>query len=604
MKSGILEIYYYFGTIARTHFYLTFTVSSILITLAINNIESPYLNDIVLMVFFYAAMGLAWNIVGGFCGQISLGHVVFFGIGGYCTALMLLRLGITPWVSMIIGAFISAIIGFLIGIITLRLKGPYFTLTTIALGEIALLLSNYFEGFTGGSVGLILPREFSIYTLSFANKKHYSIIAFFMMIAMICLSRIIRNSKWGYYFHAIKDAEDAAGAIGVPGDKYKIRAFVISAFCTSIGGSFYICYLHYADPDVLFTLHHSIQFALIAVIGGTGTVVGPVIGSIFITPIDSIIKSYLGGQMQGLSSLVYGIVLILVVLFMPRGITFWIKGILNNYHLKDAEKAKEIPANISVLKDIFSNDNSEPILKVEKIKKTFGGLVALDDISFEVEKGEILGIIGPNGAGKTTLFNTISRSLNIDHGKIYFKSNEVSQITSPSTMSRLGLSRTFQIPKPFNSMNVVENVTVGAFNQNLTSEAAFLRARAVVDFVGLKDRTFHPINGLTVADLKRLELAKALATSPELILLDEVMTGLTIKESDELIDLIYKIQSSGVTIIAIEHVMRSIMKISQRIIVLNYGKLIAEGKPIEIRNNNEVITAYLGKTRCNEYAAT
>ncbi len=588
LKKGILSQFYFLCL-------LLLVAMSILILL----VDNPYFSDMLLMTFFYAAMGLAWNIVGGFCGQLSLGHTVFFGIGGYTASLMLLRLGISPWIGMMAGAGISSIVGFLLGITTLRLRGPYFTLATLALGEIFVLLANYFENFTGGAVGLILPRAFSLSTLSFESKQSYGFVALGMMIMMFVVSHWIRNSKWGYFFSAIKDEEEAARAIGVCTSRYKVASFAISAFFTSIGGAFYCSYLHYADPDILFSIHHSIQFAMVAIIGGAGTVAGPILGAALITPLNSMLHSWLGGQMQGLGPLVYGAIVIFIVLFMPRGIVAWMRG-LRRYFQKPIEKegfqAKPLHQYAFTAGDRGTSD-AIPLLDVERVKKSFGGLIALEEVRFNVYKNEIVGIIGPNGAGKTTLFNIISRSMPVDKGIVRFEGHEVTAIRDPSRMCSLGLARTFQIVKPFSSMNLLENVTVAAFNRHSSLNEARDYAASVVEFVGLGPTAHKEISSLTIADLKRLELAKALATKPKLLLLDEVMTGLTPTETDLLVKLLYRINEGNVTILLIEHVMRAIMTLSTRMLVLNYGRMIAEGSPEEIKMNPEVITAYLGKSR-------
>lgn len=574
--------------------------------LAVVLTKNPFFADMVIMTMFYASLGLAWNIVGGFCGQLSLGHTVFFGIGGYTASLLLLKLGVSPWIGMLLGGFFSAIVGFLLGVTTLRLEGPYFTLATLALGEIFLLLSHHFEHLTGGAVGLVLPREVSFTAMSFQGKEAYGFFVLIFLVVMTVICQKIRVSKLGFYFIALKDEESSASALGVGRLKYKTLAFVISAFFTSVGGSFYACYLHYADPDVMFSIHHSIQFAMVAIIGGTGTVFGPVLGAALITPVDSLLKAYLGGQMQGLSLLVYGVILIVVVLFMPNGIMPWLTALGKKRFRRLRPEAKgplREPIGVEVVApDQGTRDETALILEVTQISKAFGGLQAVQDVNLAIRQNEIVGIIGPNGAGKTTLFNLISRSQSVDSGSIFFRSTDITGINDPAKVCKLGLSRTFQIPKPFQSLKVLDNIAVAAYCHVTSSDEAIDYAESITEFVGLSSVISNEIRTLTIAQLKRLELAKALATKPSLLLLDEVMTGLTPSETDTLVDLVRKISESGVTLLLIEHVMRAIMKLSNRIIVLNYGKLIGEGSPKEIAGDPKVVEAYLGKARGALYA--
>ena len=234
------------------------------------------------------------------------------------------------------------------------------------------------------------------------------------------------------------------------------------------------------------------------------------------------------------------------------------------------------------------------LLELKGVSKNFGGLKAVNQVSFSLEEGEILGIIGPNGAGKTTLFNTITGFYKPDEGEVWFESERLIAL-KPHQICKKGMVRTFQIVKPFLELTTLENVVIAALNRTENVQEAKTRALKTIEFVGLKDKAETLATGLTLPHRKRLELARALATEPKLLLLDEVMAGLTPTEVDELIRLLKEVNKKGITILLIEHVMRGVMALSQRVVVLNYGEKIAEGVPEEVVKNRQVIEAYLGE---------
>ena len=238
---------------------------------------------------------------------------------------------------------------------------------------------------------------------------------------------------------------------------------------------------------------------------------------------------------------------------------------------------------------------SEPVLKLEHVTVAFGGLIAVDTVSFQVAAGEIVGLIGPNGAGKTTVFNAVSGYYKPARGRVSFLGRDITG-RQPYALAAMGIGRTFQIVKPFAGLSVLENITVAAYLRYPRQAQARAKAWEVLRFIGLADRADVPAAGLTLAGRKRLEIGKALALEPKLVLLDEVVAGLNPTEADQTVQLILKIRDAGMTILIVEHIMRVIMKISTRIIVLNYGRMIAQGKPDEVARNREVIEAYLGES--------
>jgi len=362
------------------------------------------------------------------------------------------------------------------------------------------------------------------------------------------------------------------------------------------------------DPDTVFPLSFSIELPLLAIIGGLGTVIGPIIGAFILTPLDVLLRGWLGGISAGLNFIVYGTVLVVAVIYFPRGIVGWLNtwyeaflGRLPGARLSVAtEGAVSSPVLTFETSDPEDSDPEDeeiksPLFKAQSLNKYFGGLAAVKDVSFEIKKGEIVGLIGPNGAGKTTIFNLITGFLSPDSGRIEFKEEEITGLEPPHKVCIRYIGRTFQLVKPFNNMTVLENVMVGAFSRVRGAREAREGATKVPDFIGLLGHRDSLASSLTIADSKKLELGKALATRPELLLLDEVMAGLNPREIEEIIGIIKAISNHGITLFIIEHVMKAIMTLSHRVIVLHHGEKIAEGTPAHISRDKRVIDAYLGE---------
>jgi branched-chain amino acid transport system permease protein len=569
-------------------------------------LRNPFYQDLIITSFFYGTLAAAWNLVGGFAGQISLGHTAFFGIGAYTSTLLYLNFAVSPWLGMLAGAGLSVLVAIGIGIPCFRLKSHFFALATIAIGEVLRLLASYWRGLTQGGVGLLIPFQPGIGNFMFKSKLPYAYIAFVLMLLMILVSYIIRNSRFGFYLVSLREDQDAAESLGVKTTRCKLLALIISVFFTSIAGTFYAQYLLFIDPFTVFSLPFSIELALFAIIGGIGTVIGPILGAFLLTPLDVFLRGWLGGVTAGLNFIVYGLVLMVAVVYIPRGIAGWLmtwyKPILEK--LPGGKRSMETLEYVSSALPSQALDPAEkggesPFFEVQTLNKRFGGLVAVKDISFSIQKGEILGLIGPNGAGKTTIFNLITGFLPPDSGKIEFKGERITGLKPPHQVCLKSIGRTFQLVKPFKDMTVVENVMVGAFARIKKAEEARHEAMEILDFIGLSGHRDSLASSLTIADRKRLELGRALATRPELLLLDEVVAGLNPRETVEIIGIIKAISNRGITLLMIEHVMKAVMTLSHRIIVVHHGEKIAEGVPAEISKEKRVIDAYLG----DEYLA-
>jgi branched-chain amino acid transport system permease protein len=578
------------------------------VILAVFLTENSFYLNLYFMIFIFAGLSGAWNIIGGFGGQLSLGHSAFFGLGAYTSALLFVKFGIPPLLGIFASIALALVLAAVIGFPCFRLKGPFFTLATIAIAEALQLLAVYFRGITDGSEGLSIPYKPALLNLAFESKTNYAVVAFCFMLLVLAVSRWIQRSQLGFQLIALRDDDQAAESLGISTTKAKMKAFLVSGGLTALGASLFAQYVLFLEPHSAFSLNISVNLALISMVGGLGTVIGPALGSFLLIPLQELLRGWIGGAYQGLYFVIYGVALIGVVMFMPHGIT----AFFMNHYLRllsrlptfgatfADSKHSSVPGAPPVLtlgqdQAGMPTRSSVPVIEAENLSKRFGGVQALSQISFSVQQGQIFGIIGPNGAGKSTLFNILSAVFPQDQGTVRFRGRDISAINSPHLICRMGIGRTFQLVKPFENITVLENVMVGAFCRGNNRAVAMNLALDVLEFVGMYEKKDFPGHALTLADKKRLEVARALAAGPNVLLLDEVMAGLTPREVNEAIELIKRIRGSGITVIIVEHVMQAVMSLSDRVMVIAEGLKVMEGTPQEVIKDERVIRAYLGE---------
>jgi branched-chain amino acid transport system permease protein len=288
-------------------------------------IRNDFYLDGLILIFIWGAFAGAWNILAGYAGMVSLGHNAFFGIGAYTSTLLLLHFGLTPWIGMIVGGLVALCVGLILGVVCFRLRSHYFALATLAFGEVGSILAVNWRSLTGGSEGLALPIQPSVYLFSFSSKLPYVYIGLFFFLVVIAVSYAIEHSRLGYYLTAFRENEDAARALGVRTGQVRLIAMALSSFLSAIIGTFYAQYVVFIDPTSVMRIQISVQVALFAIVGGIGTALGPAIGAVIFVPITILLRAKMGTSLPGLHVVIYGIILVLVLLYMPQGISAKLK---------------------------------------------------------------------------------------------------------------------------------------------------------------------------------------------------------------------------------------------------------------------------------------
>ena len=567
-------------------------------------IKDSYYQLMLTMVLVWATFGLSWNLLSGYTGLVSFGHAAFFGLGAYTTALGQMHFGLSPYVLIPIAGVIGALSGLAVGLPTFRLRGHYFALAMLAY---PLALLYVFEWLGYQEVTLPMMRENPAAYMQFEDHRIYTFIALAMLLAVMLLTRWVERTRFGMALLSIKQNEAAAEAAGINTYRWKLKAITLSGAIAGMVGAFYAVVLLVVTPMSVFGMMVSSQALVVTMFGGVGTVWGAVLGSAILIPIAETLHAELGSILPGIQGVIYGAAVTAVILLAPEGLFWKIRDKLRRRSAVPTpqqaavrEASEAAPAEASPLAaersvaQRLAAENAEVILEVRGLSKNFGGLMAVEDVSFKVRKGMILGVIGPNGAGKTTAFNLLNGFLAPSNGEVLLDGKNIVGL-APHEVCAVGVGRTFQIMRPFMRMSVAENVVVGAYVSADTDAQARQFADEAIAKVGLSHIADRIASELTSKELRLMELARALAGQPRLLLLDETLAGLGQSESEELILVLRRLAADDMTIVIIEHTMHVMVRLVDRFVVLNHGKVLTEGAPETIIRDRGVIEAYLGK---------
>jgi branched-chain amino acid transport system permease protein len=493
----------------------------------------------------------------------------------------------------------GGVAGLLIGFPTFRLQGHYFALAMLAY---PLAILYVFEWLGLQEVTLPIKRDNAAAYMQFADHRVYTLLALAMMLATILLTRTVERSRFGMALLAIKQNEAAAEAAGINTLAWKLRAVTLSGAIAGAVGGFYAVVLLVVTPQSVFGMLVSAQALTVAMFGGVGTVWGPVIGSVILIPLAETLNAEAGSRFPGIQGVIYGLAIICVILLAPEGLfwkirDFWRKrssaapvtAAPGTTDIATATSAELVP-----LRPKRTVGTGDVVLEVRNLSRSFGGLKAVQDVSFKLRQNEILGIIGPNGAGKTTLFNLLNGFLRPGTGQILLDGREMSG-RKPHELCEAGIGRTFQIMRPFLRMSISDNVVVGAYVRARTDAEARQLAADAIARVGLSGIANRIAGELTTKELRLMELARALAGQPRILLLDETLAGLGHDEANEVVAVIQRLARDGMTIAIIEHTMQAMVRLVDSFLVLDHGAVIVEGEPEAVTRDSRVIEAYLGK---------
>jgi len=562
-------------------------LAAALVAVAATTPLSGYALNILMQAATYAIAVIGLTVVLGLCGQINLAQAAFFGIGAYAVGLGTVDGGLNFWICLIVGLGLAVVLGAALGASTLRLGGHYLAMVTISFQQILTLVLTNWIPVTHGPDGVPNIRRPAL----FADGQSYLALCVLVLAIVGWLVWHMPRTRLGRAMRAVRDNELAAGVSGIDIYRTKVAAFAVGSLLAGLGGGLFAGSFTYISPDQ-FSFAESIVFLTMALLGGVGSPVGAVIGTALLILIPEWLRFL--KEIPGLYLAIYGLAVILIVVFMPDGI--W--GFLGD-QVRRLRRTRPAPPPAAELTLSQGEASTAPMLEVSDLSKHFGGLKAVDAVSFTVARGGIHALIGPNGSGKTTTLNVLSGLYSPTGGTVRLAGQDVTRL-SPHRRAAAGIGRTFQNIRLFRSMSALENVVIGAERPNnplgAHDRAALeARARAALAFVGLEGRAEEPISGFSYGHQRLIEIARALAGNPVLLLLDEPAAGLNSSEKNALTVLLRRMAAKGLTILIIDHDMTLVSDVASHVTVLNFGRRIADGVTATVLREPAVIQAYLGE---------